>query len=125
MESNTDIPATERSGKRLKSELRVYYGPSKQIMLAGFSIDLGIGGLYLQTAFPLDIGSNLTLIFSLPDHEKSVSCKAKVAWDNSENQPPHKSELPSGVGLQFIDLHPGDLVLISKFIEKHELEAAW
>jgi len=124
MEDNDDNPTVERSSKRLKSELRVYYGPSQQTILSGFSVDLSTGGLYLQTEYPLVVDDVLMLIFSLPGQGKSVSCKARVAWSNSESDS-RKQELPPGVGLQFVDLPLEDLMLISTFIEKYEVEAAW
>jgi len=124
MKNDDDNSTVERSSKRLKSELRVYYGPSQQTILSGFSVDLSTGGLYLQTEFPLHVDDSLVLIFSLSSQGRSVSCKARVAWSNSESDS-RKQELPPGVGLQFVDLPLEDLMLISTFIEKYEVEAAW
>ena len=62
MKSSDDDLITERSSKRLKSELRVYYGPSQQTILSSFSVDLSTGGLYLQTEYPLVVDDVLMLI---------------------------------------------------------------
>jgi len=124
MKSNDDMPATECSGKRIKSEMCVYYGPSQQTILSGFSVDFSTGGLFLKTDFPLNVDENITLIFSLPDQEKSVSCKARVTWVNDDKDP-CKSELPPGVGVQFVDLSSEELMSISRFIEKYEIKATW
>jgi len=89
--------------------VRVYYGPPPQTVLSDFSVDLSTGGLYLKTKMPLGIDDDLTLTFSLPGQdEKAVSCGARVAWVNQEENL-LKPELPSGVGVQFLDLAPEDL----------------
>ena len=116
----------ERTGIRLKSELRVYYGPTQQTILSGFSVDLGTGGLFLQTEYPLAINDRMVLIFSLPDHEKSVSCDARVAWVNKDRDSDEENnDYPSGVGLQFADLSLEDVTAISGFVENYGVEAAW
>ena len=124
MKDNADRPNAECSGNRLKSEMRVYYGPSQQTILSGFTVDLSTGGLFLKAEFPLKLDEKLILIFSLPGQNKVLSCKARVAWANFEGDT-IKPELPPGVGLQFVDLSLEDVMLISKFIENYELEAAW
>jgi uncharacterized protein (TIGR02266 family) len=122
METGIDIPLTHADCKRLKSEMRVYYGPSPQTVLSHFSADFSTGGLYLKTNIPLGIDDDLMLTFSLPGQEKkSVSCGARVAWVNQEESP-LKPELPSGVGVQFIDLAPEDLASIASCLD---IEAVW
>ena len=119
---NNDNPIVERSSQRLKSELRVYYGPTQQTILSGFSVDLSTGGLFLQTEYPFAINDDLILIFSLPGQKKSVSCKARVTWCNKDTE---KNEFPSGVGLQFVDLSLADVRNISDFVENYDVEAVW
>ena len=117
-----DIPLTQGACNRLKSEMRVYYGPPPQTVLSDFSVDLSTGGLYLKTKMPLGIDDDLTLTFSLPGQdEKAVSCGARVAWVNQEENP-LKPELPSGVGVQFVDLAPEDLASIASCLE---IESIW
>lgn len=104
------------SEKRVESELKVYYGPSRQVMLSGFSVDVSQGGLYLKTDFPLLVGETLTLIFSLPDQNKSISCKAKITWVNDPDNP-LKPEFPPGVGVRFDNLPAEAFMTISRFVE--------
>ena len=124
MDSNIDISVAKCSVKRLKSELRVYFGPSQQTILSGFSIDLSSGGLYLKTEFPLKVDEQVSLIFSLPGQKKSVACQARIAWVNPEGCS-RKNDFPPGVGLQFIELSLEHVLAISRFIENYEMKAAW
>lgn len=112
----------DRCSERLRAELRVYYGPSQKTVLAGFSVDLSTGGLFLETEYPLVVNERLSLIFSMPNQEKSVSCLAKVAWCNTDTE---KNDLPLGVGLQFVDLSLEDVKAITEFVENYDIEAAW
>ena len=122
MKQNEEILAEKCSSKRLKAETRVYYGTSQKTLLSGFSVDLSTGGLYLKTTFLFEVDEELILKFSFPgQEEKAVSCRARVAWVNHENNP-RKPESPSGVGVQFVDLSSENLTSILSFIE---MEAAW
>ena len=122
MTNSEDKQIIKRSSQRLKSELRVYYGPTQQTILSGFSVDLSTGGLFLQTEYPFSINDDLILIFSLPGQEKSVSCKARVSWCNEDTE---KNKFPSGFGLQFVDLSLADVRAISDFVENYDVEAVW
>ncbi len=123
MSNYSDMPA-EGNDKRLKSEMRVYYGPTQQTVLSGFSLDLSTGGLYLKTEYAFKVDENLMLIFSLPEQEKTISCKARVAWVNAEENP-RKPELPPGVGVQFVDLTLDAAKSIRRFLEYNKVEPKW
>ncbi len=113
-----------REGKRIKAEVRVYYGPAPQKQLSEFSVDLSMGGLYMKTDFPLPVDESLTIRFSLPDQKGMVSCKARVAWVNAKDNP-RKPDLPSGMGIQFVDLSLEDMKSLRRFMEYNELEPSW
>ncbi len=113
-----------RIGKRIKAQMRVYYGPAPQKMLSEFSVDLSTGGLYVKTDFPLSLDENLTLRFTLPDKKGMVTCVARVAWVNPKKNP-RKPELPPGMGIQFVDLSLEDMKSIRRFLEHNELEPSW
>lgn len=113
-----------RDDKRLKAQIRVYYGSAPQKLLSEFSVDLSAGGLYVQTDFPLEVDENLTLRLTLPGQQSMVSCNARVAWVNPK-QNPRKPELPPGMGIQFVDLSLEDMKSIRRFLEYNELEPSW
>lgn len=113
-----------RDGKRLKAQVRVYYGPAPQKLFSEFSVDLSTGGLYLKTDFPLVVDESLTLRFSLPEQKGMVTCKARVAWVNPKEKP-RKPDLPPGMGIQFVDLSLEDMKSIRRFLEYNELEPSW
>lgn len=113
-----------KTQKRLKTTLQIYFGPTKEIILSGFSVDISAGGLFLQTTYPFQTNDEMRLIFTLPDQEKPISCDAKVAWTNTEGSGSIKT-LPVGVGLEFNKLSLENIMAISKFIEDSGLEGGW
>ena len=122
MESHSETPKTENSRKPLKAELRVYYGPSQKMLLYGFSVDMSSGGLFLKTDTPFSVNEKVMLSFTLPDANKVVNCSAKVAWVNLQDNP-RKSELPTGIGLQFLDLSTEYLMSIESLLKHDGVEA--
>lgn len=106
---------------RLKTQIRVYYGPTQKTILSDFSADLSTGGLYLTTDIPFKLDQRLTLYFSLPGQGSAVRCKARVAWVN-QGDSFCKAELPQGVGVEFSDLSSENLESISGYLK---LEANW
>ena len=109
---------TENLRTPLQAELRVYYGPSQEIVLYGFSMDMSSGGLFLKTETSFSVNDKVLLSFTLPDADKIVNCSAKVAWVNLKDEP-KKPELPAGVGLQFLDLSTEYLLSIQSLL-KHD-----
>ena len=107
---------TENPRKHFKAELRVYHGPSQEIVLYGFSIDMSSGGLFLKTETPFSVNERVILSFTLSDVKKIVNCRAVVAWVNSKDEP-RKPALPTGVGLQFLDLSTECLTLIQNLLK--------
>lgn len=124
MKNKQKDPPSESSTKRLKSEMRVFYGPSRDTVLFGFSVDISTGGLFLETDSKLQQDENLVLRFTLPEQGQTVSCNARVAWVN-EAENPRKPELPPGVGVQFVDLSLDAMKAIKRFLQYNEIEPKW
>ncbi len=117
MQQHNEGVNEKRFSVRIKTEVRVYYRAFQSKLLSDYSVDLSTGGLFLITNYPFDVDDNLTLKFPIPGpEEKTVSCKAKVAWVNNETNR-RKPEYPLGVGVQFVDLSPEDFLAIEGFLE--------
>ncbi|MFU8858371.1 MAG: TIGR02266 family protein [Deferrisomatales bacterium] len=85
--------------------------------LTNYSVNISTGGLFLETTQPLEVGTPLSLSINLPDRGEPLRCSARVAW---ANHPEYllKSNLPPGVGLQFLDLSLADLHLLRDFLRR-------
>ena len=108
-------------GKRLKADMRVYFGSTNQLQFSGDCMNLSSGGLFLKTEIPLEAGENFLLRFTLPGQESELSCKAKVTWVNKkEGQKKHL--LPPGGGLQFLGLPVANMKALLEFIHQNRME---
>jgi len=118
------LQVEERGPERYSARLRVHYGTSSDDLLYDYSIDLSTGGLFLASDHPLPLNSPLRMEFILPTSEKAICCNARVAWVNGANRI-RKSTLPTGMGVQFLDLTLADMDAIRQYIESVNLEPAW
>jgi len=111
------LQLTERIATRFKTKLSVRYGAETTSLLTDFALNISTGGLFLETANPLPVETPMTLEFPLPGREHPVVCQARVAWTN-EPDSPSRLQLPSGMGLQFLDLKLADLQAIREYIRQ-------
>ncbi len=118
------LQVEERGAQRFSARLRVHYGAASHDLLSDYSIDLSTGGLFLATDHPLPADTPLRMEFIIPTSEKAIRCHARVAWVNDAKQL-KKSTLPTGMGVQFLDLTLADLDAIRKYIKSVNLEPAW
>ncbi|BCR04514.1 two-component system response regulator [Desulfuromonas versatilis] len=118
------LKIVDRGAPRVSARLKVYFGQDPPQLLSNYSVNLSTGGLFLETAEPLDSETLISLEFLLPDREAPVRCQARVAWANHLVRP-KKPLLPQGVGLQFIDLKLQDLDAIREFIKGECLAPHW
>jgi uncharacterized protein (TIGR02266 family) len=92
--------------------------------LTAFSVDISSGGLYINTENPLAVDESLVIRFSLEEPKRDIVCKCRVAWVNSPLDL-RKSDLPTGMGIQFDGLSLEDLHTIRTFIKNQHPEPAW
>jgi uncharacterized protein (TIGR02266 family) len=108
---------------RVSVQMTVRYGSgSDRKQLSDFSINVSTGGLFIETDAPLSVDTPLSLEFSLPGHPTPVCCQGRVAWLNA---PGHRQNprLPSGMGIQFVELALEDMRLVRAFTHQ-ELEGS-
>jgi len=91
---------------KLKVPIEIYLEGSESPLRSATS-DLGLGGCYLETIFPLPIGTNVELKLQLEDtllvHATVVTCDPQV-----------------GNGIRFSRMLPEDLEQLSVFLEAAE-----
>lgn len=109
---------------RNKAQVKVLYGPDPQQQLTGFSVNLSTGGIFIETERDFPEDERLTLLFSLPSPQKVIRCHARVAWCNRKGNL-KKTSLPSGIGVQFLDLSLEDLHSIRVYLSSSNLEPSW
>jgi hypothetical protein len=73
-----------------------------------FVIDLGIAGIFVERAQPLDLGELVEVRFRLSRNAIPVVATCRVAWWHPEGGPLVSKALPSGLGLAFTRISEED-----------------
>jgi len=105
----------ERADQRCKTRLLVHYSVNSHNSFSDYSIDLNSGGLFLETNKSLMVDAPFNIEFKLPTNGPTIQCKARGAWVNDVKDC-KKPNLPTGIGLQFLDLPPDDMNAIRDYI---------
>jgi hypothetical protein len=67
-----------------------------------FVVDLAFSGVFVERVQPLDAGTRVELVFTLPGNEIPITAECRVAWWHAPDAPPRS--LPAGAGLEFVSL---------------------
>src|SRR5690349_10253382 len=77
-----------------------------------FLIDLGLLGVFVEHAAPIEAGATVTLRFSFPDNDRPVVARCRVAWWQPAKArvavPAAVRALPAGAGLEFVGMSDAD-----------------
>jgi uncharacterized protein (TIGR02266 family) len=84
-------------------------------MSPGTSVDLSLGGMFVETSHLLPPGTEVLLEFALPGTQMPVLVRAEVAWLN-EAKAKIKKNLPVGMGLQFTKVTPEAQSALGRFL---------
>lgn len=79
-----------------------------------FLVDLGLEGVFVETAHDLDVGEGLEIDFRLPGNALALRARARVAWLNDATA--SRAGLPRGAGLQFVELSDSDRERLREFL---------
>jgi|WetSurMetagenome_2_1015567.scaffolds.fasta_scaffold559236_2 uncharacterized protein (TIGR02266 family) len=114
----------QRFEPRYRTKIAIYYGSGERQLMTDYSINMSTGGIFIETSSPMPQDSTLFVKFSLPVSNTHITCKTKVAWINEPGNIKAK-ELPTGMGLQFIDLSLEKIHFIREFINEGGIQPEW
>jgi len=114
------LKITQRATPRLPIRLLVRYGLENQQTLHDYTINLSVGGIFLETEVLLPVGTGVTFEFFIPGTSQPVIGKGEVSWVNPASHPV-KAELPPGLGVRFTDMTPEDERTVRGFLQSERL----
>jgi two-component system chemotaxis response regulator CheY len=99
------ITLNKRKAARSPVKLEVFYGENEMLTdyTAGYTFNVSVGGLFLETNDPLSLGKSLKIKLYLPDNDHPTHCQGRVAWVNLPLSP-IRSDHPPGMGVEFLNL---------------------
>ena len=112
--SESDQTADGRRHTRISYEVAVTLA-SETNFYTGFTSDISAGGVFVTTVDLLPIGTPVEFELTLAPQAIRVPVRGIVRW---LREPDNDGELPSGFGIEFIELHPRLRDQINAFIEQ-------
>jgi uncharacterized protein (TIGR02266 family) len=107
----------ERADKRFPIRMAVSFGALSGAIHSDYSIDLNMGGMFLETDHLYQAGTLLHLDFILQGAGTQIKCPAEVAWVNGP-EVRKKPQLPNGMGVRFMGLGFAEMEAIRICIEE-------
>jgi uncharacterized protein (TIGR02266 family) len=111
---------------RFIAPLRIQYycdGDPDRV-LSSYSVNLSTGGMFIGTKELLPIDSPLNIEFILPEDGRIIKCSGRVSWLNHPESIINQ-DLPTGMGVQFMNLSMDDMDSLRKFIKNQVLTEDW
>jgi uncharacterized protein (TIGR02266 family) len=110
-------PAHQRDHQRVALEAEVTID-SDHNFYYGLSENISEGGLFVSTFQPAPLGAELELTFTLPGRDDSLKVRGRVQWVREFSA--LNSDVPPGVGLQFVDPNDELMSAVRSFIRQRE-----
>jgi type IV pilus assembly protein PilZ len=107
-----------RTNRRLPIRVMVEYETTEDFLI-DYTANVSIGGMFIRTDQPLEMGTRFRIRFRLPDRKKPIETYAVVRWVVSPADP---GLMQPGMGVQFDELSPKDLRDVQDLIGKWEIE---
>lgn len=103
----------QRTMRRLPIRVLVEYQALSDF-LEDYTANLSIGGMFIQTDTPLDLGTRFRLRFAVPGRKKPIETVGEVRWSVSRDQ---AGAMNPGMGVQFDALAPPELRALQRLID--------
>jgi len=104
--------------------IQYYCSDDPERVFSSYSINLSTGGMFIGTKELLPIDSQLNIEFILPEDGRIIKCSGRVSWLNHPESIKNQ-DLPTGMGLQFMNLSMEDMNSLRKFIINQDIAADW
>ncbi|MCF6179414.1 MAG: response regulator [Geopsychrobacter sp.] len=115
--SREQLSLTERLLPRIDACVLVKYGLRNDRLFEKYTVNIGVGGLFLASEAHLSIDTWLSLQIDLNDGAEPICCRGRVAWLNHPDWI-KKPQLPHGMGVEFIDIDDEQLLRVSNYLAR-------
>ena len=105
-----------RTNRRLPIRVMVEYETTEDFLM-DYTANVSIGGMFIATKEPLELGTRFRMRFRLPERKKTIETYAVVRWVVEPND---TTGMEAGMGVQFENLAPKDLRDVQELIGRWE-----
>jgi|GEM_PF-141159 len=104
---------TKRAHPRVDKVLSVSFKDRRSLVKA-YTANVGLGGLFLKTETPLEMGREFMLKLHLPGTKAPLPIKSQVVWVRKPEQA--QPNRPSGMGVKFCEISKSDYQTLKQFL---------
>lgn len=105
--------AERRKSRRLPINVMVEY-EDQQDFLTDYTANMDIGGMFIKTSTPLEMGTRFRLRFKVSGRDKPIDTVAVVRWNL---RPEEAGPLNAGMGVQFERLSASDEAAVQAMLD--------
>lgn len=105
-----------RHAPRMPLRLQVEYR-SLDEFLVDYTSNVSLGGIFIQTAEPLPVGTRFRLRLRIPGRKRAIETVGTVRWAMSVAD---AGPMNPGMGVQFDPLYPADVRAIERMLSAWE-----
>jgi hypothetical protein len=84
-----------------------------------FVFDIGLAGVFIERAQPLEHDESLAIRFAWPGSERPFEARCRVAWWHPEGETLSSKSLPPGAGLEFVEMSEADSERLRSLLLEH------
>ncbi len=106
----------KRASKRLPIRVMVEYDSTEDFLI-DYTANVSIGGMFIQTNDPLELGTRFRLRFRIPDRRRVIETYGIVRW---VVPPGDAGPMVAGMGVQFDGLGPTDKKAVEDLLTQWE-----
>ncbi len=106
----------KRAAERLPIRMLVEYESSEDFLI-DYTANMSIGGMFIQTSNPLEVGTRFRLRFRIPGRDEPVDTVGEVCWVLS---PEEAGCMQPGMGVRFEELAQQDRLAVESMLEDWE-----
>jgi uncharacterized protein (TIGR02266 family) len=107
----SDVGSEKRQFERTAKKLEICFG-SYDEFVGAYTENVGVGGLFVMTEKPSQIGEKIYLQFNLPGTEHIMQCEGDVKWLKKQG------ERYIGMGIGFTSLSHEDKDIIDNYVHR-------
>ncbi len=101
-----------RKDQRGPAEIEIHYRTAQEF-LSAYAQNISGGGIFIQTAKPLDLNEEVLLRFTLPGIAHQFNIPGLVVWST-----PIIRASSTGIGVKFMKVAPLEAKMIEEFVKQ-------
>jgi uncharacterized protein (TIGR02266 family) len=120
--SHAKLPADEtiderRQKDRVPKKFKITY-PTLDALKEHYLINIGTGGVFIESKNPIKRGARFDLRIFLPDEPTPLDVYCEVVWAQNEERVIDNKRYPSGMGIKFLNLSVEGTKRIDRILKK-------